>query len=1102
MKSQAFEKDRSVWLHPSHRQSLQITGITIALLLLGVAASKILVPMYEVHTIPGFLTLHMLIETASIVIAMMIFSVGWNAFSRSLPSNYLLLACTFFAVGVLDFSHMLSYKGMPDFVTPSGVEKAINFWLAARSVAAISLFTVVIKPWRFCTSATFIYILFGALLVLTGYLHWLFLFHADLVPRTFIVGQGLTPFKIHFEYGLIAVNVMTALVLWLRMGKPQPYDAAGLMGAICAMALSELFFTFYTDSNDIYNSLGHIYKAVSYFFLYRAIFVATIEHPYHQLRASQNQLQATLDALPDLLLEMGLDGQIHHQHSYSSNIWKHAINTSEFLDKSIHDFLQPEAVNICLTAIQEAQQNQISRGKQIELLTQEGKQWFELSVSRKRVEAGQEPRFMALFCDITNRKLSESAGAKSKDLLLKVIDNSPVRIFWKDRNYRYLGCNKIFARDAGELTSQDVIGKNDFQLGWRAQAELYRSDDRSVMDSGQSKLDFEEPQTTYDGRHIWLKTSKVPLLDEAGEVFGVLGIYSDITENKRIEAELDQYRHHLEDLVVIRTTELEAARSAANAANQAKSAFLANMSHEIRTPMNAIIGLTYLLRQNNLSPEQRKRLEMIDRAAQHLLSILNDILDLSKIEAGQVEMEQIDFALDVELNHICSLIAHQIHTKGVSIEVDTQDVPKWLRGDTTRLRQALLNYASNAAKFTQQGSIWIRAKLLEETEAGLLVRFEVQDTGIGIAKDKLPLLFDAFTQADVSTTRQYGGTGLGLAITQRLANLMGGTAGVESTLGIGSLFWFTARFQRGHSVIPRDIPKPFAEAERLLRQHHAGARLLLVEDNAINREVTLALLENAGLSVDAAENGRVAFGKVCTNAYELVLMDVQMPGMDGLEATRAIRAMPGFEHLTILAMTANAFNEDRTACLSAGMNDFVAKPVVPETLYSVVLDWLSRPEQHHDPADTADQVLASLTNESPLSPSLPAQLLSIAGLDTAQGLFYVKGETSKYEHLLRLFADLHHQDMKRVQACLVEGRLQEARNLTHDLTSVTAIIGATRVSDLAAKLEAAFYVNAPGPECIELARLCDVELTRLTQAILSVPELDTFIENPGDSIDH
>ncbi|MES2088622.1 MAG: ATP-binding protein [Pseudomonadota bacterium] len=277
---------------------------------------------------------------------------------------------------------------------------------------------------------------------------------------------------------------------------------------------------------------------------------------------------------------------------------------------------------------------------------------------------------------------------------------------------------------------------------------------------------------------------------------------TDISERKRSEAELEQHRHHLEALVLSRTTELAHAKEVAEAASRAKSTFLSNMSHEIRTPMNAIMGFTQLLRRAAPTPEQAVRLEMIDTAAAHLLTIINDILDLSKIEAGKLVMEHTDFSLSTVLDEVRSLVSEQVKAKGLVITVDVGDVPLRLRGDPTRLRQALLNYASNAVKFTEHGTIALRARLLQAQGDEIYARFEVQDTGIGIAREHIAHLFQAFEQADASTTRQFGGTGLGLAITLRLAGLMGGEAGVESEPGRGSTFWFTARFARAQDPQP------------------------------------------------------------------------------------------------------------------------------------------------------------------------------------------------------------------------------------------------------------------------------------------------------------
>ncbi|WP_408605882.1 response regulator [Dechloromonas agitata] len=372
----------------------------------------------------------------------------------------------------------------------------------------------------------------------------------------------------------------------------------------------------------------------------------------------------------------------------------------------------------------------------------------------------------------------------------------------------------------------------------------------------------------------------------------------------------------------------------------AKSTFLANMSHEIRTPMNAILGYAHLLRRGELTAEQGDRLTKIGTAGEHLLAVINDILDISKIEAGKMVLEETDFALSAILDHVQSLIANSARAKGLTVRIDYGNVPSILRGDPTRLRQGLLNFANNAVKFTERGTVTIRARLLEESESGLLIRFEVSDTGIGISAQQRAGLFRAFQQVDASTTRKYGGTGLGLAITQRLARMMGGDAGVESQPGLGSTFWFTARLRRGllaESAETRDQSSP----ESMIRLHYAGTRILLVEDDSINQEVALALLEDTGLKVDVADNGWQAVAKATETDYALILMDMQMPEMGGIEATQAIRQLPARQWTPIVAMTANAFDEDRERCIAAGMSDFIPKPVDPEVLYQTLVRWLS-----------------------------------------------------------------------------------------------------------------------------------------------------------------
>lgn len=402
---------------------------------------------------------------------------------------------------------------------------------------------------------------------------------------------------------------------------------------------------------------------------------------------------------------------------------------------------------------------------------------------------------------------------------------------------------------------------------------------------------------------------------------------------------LRETNRSLEQRVLKRTAELSLARDAAEAANRAKSAFLANMSHEIRTPLNAISGMAHLIRRAGLPPQQDERLGKLEVAAQHLLEIINMVLDLSKIEAGKLELENTVFSTYSLFTNVMSMIQARAAAKNLHLSVDTGDLPTELSGDPIRLQQAFLNFASNAVKFTEQGQIELRGCVVEETDTQVLIRLSVRDTGIGITPESQQRLFTAFEQADNSITRKYGGTGLGLAITAHLAHAMGGEVGVNSTPGCGSTFWFTARLRKttatalpGTHVLEEDEARLCAE--------HAGQRVLLVEDEPINREIAHMLLSDLQLDVQTAGDGKEAVELATQTDYDLIIMDLQMPEMDGLEATRRLRDA-GCQ-IPIIALTANAFAEDRQRCLAAGMNDFLSKPLDPPHLYAVLRRHLPR----------------------------------------------------------------------------------------------------------------------------------------------------------------
>ena len=447
-----------------------------------------------------------------------------------------------------------------------------------------------------------------------------------------------------------------------------------------------------------------------------------------------------------------------------------------------------------------------------------------------------------------------------------------------------------------------------------------------------------------DGHLVYTRLAVSHVRKPDGSLDYVVAMVEDITDRKQVELELERHREHLEELIETRTLELSIAKNAAESASRAKSTFLANMSHELRTPMSGVMGMVDMVLRRATDPQQIDWLNKSKRSAQHLLAVINDILDISKIEADCLTLETINFKFGEVLENLLNLLGHKAEEKQLKLLVDLEpEMPRMaFLGDPLRLGQILLNLVGNAIKFTDRGSITVRVRRLEDKPDNVLLRIEVADTGIGITPEDQQRLFTAFEQADGSMTRKYGGTGLGLAITKRLVQMMSGEIGVESTPGQGSTFWLTVRLGKStDAVLPAPTFTGKSADERLLDEY-AGTRILLAEDEPINQEVSRGLLEDAGLVVDLADDGLQALELAKQNTYALILMDMQMPRLNGVEATRAIRALPAYAQIPILAMTANALDEDRQVCLDAGMNDHIGKPVHPDKLYVTLLKWLEK----------------------------------------------------------------------------------------------------------------------------------------------------------------
>jgi PAS domain S-box-containing protein len=612
-------------------------------------------------------------------------------------------------------------------------------------------------------------------------------------------------------------------------------------------------------------------------------------------------------------------------------------------------------------------------------------------------------------------------AVEQRVLLDLVLDNVDAYVYMKDRDRRFRYVNAKTADLAG-LRAEQMIGRRDIEVFPAARADAAWELDRPVIETGQGRSVQSEMTLPDDSvRQLW--SVKVPVRAD-GEVVALLCVSTDVTELHQLKARAD-------------------------AASHAKTVFLSNMSHEIRTPMNSIIGMSYLALKQALEPRQIDYLQKIQHSAQHLLGIINHILDFSKIEAGHIELELIDFTLDALMRNLANQLGEAAGEKGLTLEFEiAPELRRPLRGDPLRLEQVLLNFTSNAIKFSEQGTIRVRALPVHTVGAGALVRFEVEDYGIGIDPDELPRLFAPFHQADPSTTRRYGGTGLGLVISKQLAELMGGEAGVDSTPGRGSTFWFTAALANPASAATAaspGAPEAARPAASPATGALAGSAVLLVEDNAFNQQVARELLEDAGAQVLVAGNGSEALALMHAREakegkgrpFDCVLMDVQMPVMDGFEATRRIRADARLKDTCVIAMTANAGLEDQARCLAAGMDEFVTKPVAPEALVATVARSLGRSVQH------------PLAAAPPAPSAGAAALLDLAVLSETFG-----GNPEKMRKYAFMFLETAREGLLEIDRALAAGEVGRAAGVAHRIKSSARAVGAIGFGDVCSDLEA------------------------------------------------
>ena len=555
-----------------------------------------------------------------------------------------------------------------------------------------------------------------------------------------------------------------------------------------------------------------------------------------------------------------------------------------------------------------------------------------------------------------------------------------------------------------------------------------------------------------------------------GALRGHVLTFRDVTERRRAAEALRLLNESLEARIELRTQELVAARHLAEAASRAKSEFLSNISHEIRTPINAVVGLASVALGDEPDARRRDVLDKILLSGRQLLEMVEHVLDYSSIEACRLELVERDFLLGRVFDELALRTAEAARAKGLQLvfEIDPS-LSRPLRGDPRRLGQVLLNYIGNAIKFTAQGEITVRASAVQGLDQTSLIRCEVRDTGVGLSAAQIEQLFQVFQQLDASTTRRFGGAGLGLAVCRQLAGLMGGEVGVDSQAGQGSTFWFTARLRWG-APLPSALPRrPGPPPSADLRQAIRGARILLVDDNTMNQEVAAGMLGHAGATVRIAGDGQQALDRLEAEPFDCVLMDIQMPVMDGLQATRLIRANPRLAGLPVLAMTANASSEDRARCLEAGMDDFLVKPILADRLVAVVAGWLARYAAAIAAAPAAAAPSPAAVKDVAVWPSRDPQIIDLSILSR-----FVEGDLQRARRYADLFLASMPEMATELETALGLGDLPRLADLGHRMKSSCGVVGAIGLARLCESLE-----GLRGGGTLEQARTIAQEIPRL-----------------------
>jgi PAS domain S-box-containing protein len=744
---------------------------------------------YSVQGLASYLPVHMLAETFSIVVAMLVFGVAWNAYSNERPGNIVILACALLAVGLIDFAHTLSFKGMPEFITPSGPEKAINLWLSARLVAALALLAVALRSWQPLADPRSRYRLLAGSVAVALAVSWLGVAHPEIWPRTFIAGEGLTPFKIGAEYAIVAILLVPAVLFYRQARRPQTYDAASLFAATVITILSELSFTLYSDVADVFNLLGHIYKIVAYFFIYRAVFVASVREPFRRLDAefaenrriakelrtvslyTRSLIEASLDPLVTINAE-GKITDVNHATEQATGRSRTELIGTDFSDY----FTEPDKAR---AGYQQVFLKGSVTDYELALRHRDGQITDVLyNASLYCDEAGGVLGVFAAARDITKRKKAETELRELNNDFVTLLENTGDFIYFKDKDSRFRFCSQTLAGITGHRSWRDMVGKHDLEVFPEDTARIYYEEELPIFREGRPLLNKTDPYYDVQGRRRWVNTNKWPVFGEDGKtVVGIFGISRDITDLKEAEDKINELNRELEQRVALRTAQLEAA-------NKELEAFSYSVSHDLRTPLRAIDGFSRILLEDyaeKLDDEGKRLLNVVRDNTGRMGQLIDDILQFSR--TGRLELNP----AEIDMEGLARTVLDELlaTATGPAPQVEIGRIPP-ARCDRAMMRQVFANLLSNALKFSR-GNPAPRVEVGGAIEGNEAVYF-VKDNGVGFDMQYVDKLFGVFQRLHGVT--EFEGTGIGLAIVKRVVTRHGGRVWAEGKVNEGATIYF------------------------------------------------------------------------------------------------------------------------------------------------------------------------------------------------------------------------------------------------------------------------------------------------------------------------